>query len=81
MTELVLDINALPSYLTSTLRSKKVRVREENKIVTIVPEPVMAKNYCCPFLGIAADSKMTVEKFLEWKNEEREAEHEKELRP
>jgi len=81
MTELVLDVNALPSYLMDILRSKKVKVREVNQVVTIVPaqEPTKMKNYSCPFLGIAADSKITVDKFLEWKKEEREAEYEKEL--
>ncbi|MCL1864024.1 MAG: hypothetical protein FWF78_10710 [Defluviitaleaceae bacterium] len=59
----------------------KVKVREENKIITIAPaeESVPAKTYNCPFLGIATDSKITVERFLEWKNGEREAEYEKEL--
>jgi len=35
----------------------------------------------CPFLGIVTDNKITVDGFLEWKNEEREAEYENELRP
>jgi len=78
MTEMVLDISAIPSYLTTKLRSNKVRVREENQIVTIVSaeEQKAVKNYSCPFLGIAVDSNLTVDKFLEWKREEREAEYE-----
>jgi len=72
MVEMVLDVNAMPSYLTAKLRSKKVRVRESNQNITIVPveEPNAVKSYSCPFLGIATDSKITVEKFLEWKREE-----------
>jgi len=81
MTEMVLDINAIPSYLTTTLRSKKVKVREANNIVTIVPveDSIATKNYSCPFLGIATDSSVTVDRFLEWKREERDSEYEKEL--
>ena len=81
MSELVLDVNALPSYLSNLLHAKKVRVREINKIVTNISADEIApeKNYTCPFLGIAADSKLTVDKFLEWKREERDAEYKKEL--
>jgi hypothetical protein len=51
------------------------------RVTTIMPaeEPDTTKNYTCPFLGIAADSTLTVDKFLKWKREERESEHEKEL--
>ena len=81
MTEIILDINALPSYLTSKLHSKKVKVSETNQVITIVSaeEPNTPKNYTCPFLGIAKDSKLTVDTFLDWKRKEREAEYEKEL--
>jgi len=83
MTEMILDINAIPSYLAIKLHSKKVRIREINQVITIVSaeesEPV--KKYSCPFLGIAVDSSVSVDKFLEWKREEREREYEKELHP
>jgi len=82
MTEKIMDINAISSYLTTTLRAKKVRVRETDRIITIIPidEAISKKNFSCPFLGIAADSDLTVDRFLEWKREEREIENEKELR-
>ncbi|MCL2398537.1 MAG: hypothetical protein FWC91_02185 [Defluviitaleaceae bacterium] len=81
MSEIILDINAVPSYLIATLRVKKVKVQEANHVITILPieESVAKKDYSCPFLGIASDSKLTVDKFLEWKSEERDAEYEKEL--
>jgi len=81
MPEIILDIDALPSYLITTLQAKKVKVQEVDHVITILPieEPVAKKDYNCPFLGIASDSKLTVEKFLEWKSEERKAEYEKEL--
>jgi hypothetical protein len=82
MTEKVMNTNAVSSYLMRILQSNKVRVREADRVITIVPveEAAAEKKYSCPFLGIAADSSLTVDKFLEWKREEREAEHEKELR-
>ena len=77
MTELMLDIDAIPSYLNITLRSKKFIVRQANQVITITPadEAETEKNYSCPFLGIAADSNLTVDKFLQWKREERDAEY------
>jgi hypothetical protein len=82
MTERVMSINAIPSYLVAALQASVVRVREIDRVVTIEPveETVATKKYSCPFLGIAADSSLTVDKFLEWKREEREYEHEKDLR-
>jgi len=80
MTELVLDTSALSSYLANTLRAKKVKVSEKNQIIIISPaDDVPDKQYSCPFLGIAADSTLTVDKFMAWKREERDAEYEKEL--
>ena len=81
MTEFVLDISALPSYLTKIFNTKKVRVREANRVITIIPSEEKNKIYRCPFLGIATDSNITVDGFLEWKNEERESEYENELCP
>jgi hypothetical protein len=82
MTEMVMNINAIPSYLITALQANIVRVRETDRIVTIEPIEDMdkGKKYSCPFLGIAADSNLTVDNFLEWKREEREAEYEKDLR-
>ena len=82
MSEMVLDINAIPSYLTTIFQTKKVRVNQSNKIITIVPieEPAKEEYFSCPFLGIAVDSELTVEKFMAWKREERAAEYEQELR-
>jgi len=81
MAEVVLDASALPLYLTNILQAKKVIVIEANQVITIMPavETNEKKDYSCPFLGIAMDSKITVDRFLEWKKEERDAEYEKEL--
>jgi len=81
MAEMIIDINDLPSYLMSILRTNKVKVNENNQRITVVPvdEPAEEGEFSCPFIGIAADSSLTVEKFLEWKRAERVAENEKEL--
>ena len=83
MTEKIMDIDSISSYLEKTLRAKKERVQEIERVITIIPvdETITEKNFSCPFLGIAADSSLTVDKFLEWKREERESEYEKELHP
>ena len=74
MTERVMDINVMTSYLSSILRTKKVKVRETGHVVTIIPIEEEEKKFACPFLGIASDSNLTVEKFLEMKQEDREYE-------
>jgi hypothetical protein len=82
MSERVMNIEAVPAYLTTIYNSGKVLVREADKIITIIPieEKVSEKKYSCPFLGIGKGNGLTAEKFLEMKREERKAEHEKELR-
>ena len=37
MTERIMDIGSVHSYLTDIIRSEKVRVREEDSVVTIIP--------------------------------------------
>jgi hypothetical protein len=83
MAERVMNINAVPSFLVTVLHSNKVKVSEAGRVITIVPAEDVneAKKYDCPLLGIAKDSNLTVEKFLEWKREDREREYEQELRP
>jgi len=61
--------------------TEKIKIRKADSIITISPVDgsIPEKKYSCPFLGIAAGGKLTVDKFLEWKREEREIEHEKDL--
>jgi len=83
MTEQVMNIQAVQSFLQNAIRTKQVKVRAANRVITIEPieESEPEKKYSCPFLGIAADSKLTVDGFLRWKQEERGLEYEQELRP
>jgi hypothetical protein len=81
MTERVMNIGALPSFVMTALHSNRVKVSEVNRVITIVPaEGIESEKNRCPLLGIAKDSNLTVEKFLEWKREDREREYEHELR-
>ena len=82
MTEKIMDINTITSYLITTLQVKRVKVQESDRVITIIPvdEVITEKIFSCPFLGIAADGNITVDKFLEWKREERVTEYENELR-
>jgi len=81
MTEKIMDINAVNSYLLKILKVKTVKIQENERVITIIPIDldIKEKQFNCPFLGIAAESDLTVEKFLEWKNKEREVEYEKDV--
>ena len=82
MTERVMSIDALQAYFAETFRAGQVRVRETGNVVTVEAAPEAGKKKSgCPLLGIAKDSGLTVEKFLEWKREDRDFEYERELHP
>ena len=82
MIDRVIGVDALPSFLITTFRVNKVRVREEDNIISL--EPVTESNnppkYSCPFLGTAKGGSLTVDKFLEIKHIEKELEFENEKR-
>ena len=72
MSETVMSTNALPSFLVAVLKTDKVRVREDNRVVTIVS----ASDECDCTVGLrgmfAGDPNMTVDKFLERKRADKE---------
>ncbi|MCL2147296.1 MAG: hypothetical protein FWH52_05770 [Synergistaceae bacterium] len=70
MTELVLNTNTLPEPLFRLIRSEKVKVNEANGIINLVP--ILEIKDDCPLRGIAADSNLTVEKFLAMTHDEKE---------
>ena len=82
MTKKIMDVNAVPSYLSTSFHTNMVLVKKADRVVTITPldDELGEKTFNCPFLGIAADSELTVDKFLEWKREERAVEYEGDLR-
>jgi len=70
VTELVLNTNTLPEPLLRLISSEKVKVNESNGIINLVP--ILEIKDDCPLRGIAADSKLTVEKFLAMTHDEKE---------
>jgi len=68
MFESVVSINALPEYLIKIIPTEKVRVKEVDGIIQLMP---VIENTDCTigFRGMfAGDPNMTVEKFLERKH-------------
>ena len=72
MTELVLNTNTLPEPLFRLIRSDKVKVNEENGIVSLTPILEIVGD--CPLRGLAADSSLTVDSFLAMTHDEYEIE-------
>ena len=70
MTELVLNTNTLPEPLFSLIHSEKVMVNETNGIINLIP--ILEIKDDCPLRGIAADSKLTVDKFLAMTHDNKE---------
>ena len=72
MTESVISINALPELLVKLLSTEKVRVKEVDGILQIIP---VKENTDCTvgFRGLfAGDPNMTVDRFLERKHADKD---------
>jgi len=74
MTEMVLNTNTLPEPLYRLIRSEKVKVNENDGVFSLIP--ILEIKDDCPLLGIAADSSLTVDKFLAMTREDKELERE-----
>jgi len=70
MTELVLNTNTLPEPLFRLIRSEKVKVNEENGVVSLTP--ILEIEGDCPLRGLAAESNLTVDSFLAMTHDEKE---------
>lgn len=70
MIEMVLNTNTLPEPLFRLIRSEKVKVHEANGVVSLMPILEIQGN--CPLRGLAADSNLTVDKFLAMTHDEKE---------
>ena len=70
MTEMVLNTNTLPEPLFRLIRAEKVKVNETNGVINLIPIAVSQAD--CPLRGLAADSNLTVEKFLAMTHDEKE---------
>jgi len=69
MIEMILDTKTLPESLFRLLRAEKVKVREHDGEVRLIPM-IQSKNGC-PILGIASDCGFTVDEFIARKREEK----------
>ena len=72
MTDMVMSTKTLPDLLLRLIHSERVRVREEDGEFRVTPIVESAES--CPFLGLYSDGKLTVDKHLEWKHEDKELE-------
>ena len=70
MTEMVINTCTLPESLFRIIRTKKVKVNESDGIVCLTP--ILEIKGDCPLRGLAADSKLTVDKFLAMTHDEKE---------
>ena len=70
MTEIVLNTRMLPEPLFQMIRAEKVKVNEINGVISLIP--ILETQGGCPLLGLAADSSLTVDKFLAITHNEKE---------
>ena len=74
MTEIVLNTSTLPEPLFRLIRTEKVKVNEADGIISLIP--IMESKGDCPLRGLAADSNLTVDRFLAMTREDKEIERE-----
>ena len=73
MTEMVLDIKALPETIFSKISTNKVKFYENNGTITLTPI-FEEKPRFDHLIGMFADGKISVDDFLDEKREEMELE-------
>ena len=66
MTEMVLDIQALPETILSKISSRKVKLYEENGTITLTPFSEEKPRFD-HLIGIFSDGKISIDDFLEEK--------------
>ena len=73
MTEMVLDRQALPETIFSRISSKKVKFYEENGTITLKPFSEEKPRFD-HLIGMFSDGKISINDFLEEKQQEEELE-------
>jgi hypothetical protein len=73
MTEMVLDIQALPETLFSKISTRKVKFYEENGTITLTPFSEEKPRFD-HLVGMFSDGKISIDDFLEEKQREKELE-------
>jgi hypothetical protein len=72
MTEMVLNANTLPEPLFRLIYTEKVKVREVHGDILLTP--IRETDVDCSLLGMFANGKVSVDKFMAGKQEEKELE-------
>jgi len=70
MSELMLNTSTLPEPLFHLICTEKVRVREIDGVISLIPIGDSISD--CPLRGIAANSRLTVDRFLAMTHDELE---------
>lgn len=70
MSEMVLYVKTLPELLYRMIPAERVKVSETNGIISLTP--IMEAQGGCPLRGLAAESSLTVDKFLAMTHDEKE---------
>jgi len=73
MTEMVLDVQALPETIFSKISSRKVKYFEENGTITLTPFAEEKPRFD-HLIGLFSDGKISIDDFLEEKQQEPELE-------
>jgi len=72
MTEMVLNTNTLPEPLLRLIRTEKVKVDEDDGVIRLTPIVEAAGG--CPLRGMFSDGKISVDKFIELKQADKDLE-------
>ena len=72
MTELIINTKTLPEPLFRMIRTAKVKVNINEIDGEIRLTPIIELKNGCPLRGLAADSDLTVDKFLAMTHDEKE---------
>jgi hypothetical protein len=73
MTEMILDIQALPETIFSKISTKKVKLYEENGAITLTPFFEERPRFD-HLIGMFSDGKISIDDFLEEKQQEEKLE-------
>ena len=73
MTDMIINADILPEPLFSLVQAEKIRVLENDGIITMTP---IKEEFDCTaeIRGMYSDKKLTLDKFLEWKHADKELE-------
>jgi len=73
--ETILNTNTLPQPILRLIPTEKIKVREHNGIIHLIPFKEKPIQSSCPLLGLYSNGKLTVEKHLAWSREDKELEN------